>query len=100
MQTFTASKPGQIKQLRLTQQLKKVQPPGTGRRNPIQDTQQKGHYVRSMQTRITVEFVPSRPRIWLVFVAPGKVRITQVALVGLLAVEVGGKKVLLVRNGF
>ena len=51
MQTFTASKPGQIKQLRLgTQQLKKNQPPGTGRRNPIQDTQQKGHYVRSMQT--------------------------------------------------
>ena len=52
MQTFTASKPGQIKQLRLgTQQLKKAQSsPGTGRRNPIQDTQQKGHYVRSMQT--------------------------------------------------
>ena len=51
MQTFTASKPGQIKQLRLgTQQIKKKQQPGTGRRNPIQDTQQKGHYVRSMQT--------------------------------------------------
>jgi len=51
MKTFTASKPGQIKQLRLgNQPLKKVQQPGTGRRNPIQDTQQKGHYVRSRQT--------------------------------------------------
>ena len=51
MQTFTASKPGQIKQLRLgTQQLKNAQQPGSGRRNPIHDTKRKGHYVRSMQT--------------------------------------------------
>lgn len=48
MHTFTASKPGQIKQLRMGKQQKGQ--PGTGRRNLLMDTQQKGSYVRSLQT--------------------------------------------------
>lgn len=49
MQTFTASKPGQIKQLKLGKQ-KQEGKAGTGRRNVIQNTQQKTKYVRSMPT--------------------------------------------------
>lgn len=48
MQTFTASKPEQIKKLKLGKQQKGQ--PGTGRRNLITNTPQRGHYVRSMQT--------------------------------------------------
>ena len=51
MQTFTASKPGQIKQLKLAQQKKKSQPSGTGSCNPISNSQQKRtRYVRSAPT--------------------------------------------------
>ena len=48
MQTFKASKPNQIKKLELGKQQKGVA--GTGRRNKITNTPQRGHYVRSVQT--------------------------------------------------
>ena len=48
MQTFTASKPGQIKQLKLDKQQKGK--PGAGRRNLLKGRQQTGHCVRSVQT--------------------------------------------------
>mmetsp|Transcript_1851 Transcript_1851/g.4902 ORF Transcript_1851/g.4902 Transcript_1851/m.4902 type:complete len:655 (-) Transcript_1851:59-2023(-) len=48
MQTFTASKPGQIKQLKLD---KKTQgQPGTGRRSLLMDVPQRGRHIRSVQT--------------------------------------------------
>jgi len=49
LQTFTASKPNQIKQLRLGKQKGRV---GTGRRNtlPSHQASRKGHYVRSVPT--------------------------------------------------
>lgn len=48
MQTFTASKPGQIKQLRLNK--KQNGQTGTGRRNVSTSAQQKTRYVRSTPT--------------------------------------------------
>lgn len=50
MQTFTASKPGQIKQLKLGKQQKNQGQPGTGSRNNIANAQQKTRYVRSAHT--------------------------------------------------
>lgn len=50
MQTFTASKPEQIKRLKLGKQQIKGQA-GTGRRNALpNNTSRTGHHVRSMQT--------------------------------------------------
>jgi len=48
MQTFQASKPDQIKKLKLGKKQKGQA--GSGRRNPLTDTPQRGHYVRSVQT--------------------------------------------------
>lgn len=48
MQTFTASKPGQIKQLRLNK--KQNGQTGTGRRNSSTNSQQKTRYIRSTPT--------------------------------------------------
>lgn len=48
MQTFTASKPGQIKQLRLSKQQKSQS--GIGRRNHSSNNTQKTRYIRSIPT--------------------------------------------------
>jgi len=49
MQTFQASKPDQIKKLKLGKKQKGEA--GSGRRNPLTvDTPQRGHYVRSIET--------------------------------------------------
>lgn len=48
MKTFTASKPEQIKRLRLDK--KQGGQPGAGRRNPLTNTPQRGHYVRAAET--------------------------------------------------
>eukprot|EP00986_Skeletonema_menzelii_P018374 scaffold26631_cov139-Skeletonema_menzelii.AAC.15 len=53
MQTFTASKPGQIKQLRLNQKQKGAT--GSGRRNNSTSSQQKTRYVRSTPTDKAVD---------------------------------------------
>jgi len=55
VQTFTASKPQQIKQLKLGKQQKGQ--PGAGRRNQVKSTPQmkKGHYIRSVRTDSPVD---------------------------------------------
>ncbi|KAK1734570.1 magnesium-chelatase subunit, ChlD family [Skeletonema marinoi] len=53
MQTFTASKPGQIKQLRLNQ--KQSGQTGSGRRNSSTNSQQKTRYIRSAPTDKAVD---------------------------------------------
>jgi magnesium chelatase subunit D len=53
MQTFTASKPGQIKQLRLNQ--KQSGQTGSGRRNSSTNSQQKTRYTRSAPTDKAVD---------------------------------------------
>lgn len=49
MQTFTASRPNEIKKLKLSKQQQKANQPGSGRRNTVNNTK-KGHYVRSAPT--------------------------------------------------